>query len=81
VSRTKATEYVGLKCPLELKQDMLFMAGRRGITESEIWKLAAERLCTFVRTVHLDYYDEIRPFHSFLEVQPGSTMTEKVQPH
>jgi hypothetical protein len=80
MGRTKSTEYVGFKCPPELREDMLFLAARRGWTESEIWKHAGERLCTFIRTIHLDYYDDIRPFHSFLEDQPDSTLTAKVEP-
>lgn len=80
MARTKSTEYVGFKCPLELRQDMLLMAQRRGVTESEIWKKAAEQFCIYVRTVHLDYYDDIRPFLPFRQDQPGSTGEAKVEP-
>ena len=77
MSRPKATEFVGFKCPPELKADALFLAQRRGITEGEIWKEAMEyRLC-ILRAVSLDYY-ELRPLLPFPQVQPRSTEAVKV---
>lgn len=77
MSRPKATEFVGFKCPPELKADALFIAHRRGITEGEIWKEAMEYRLSILRVLSLDYY-ELRPLLSFPQVQPGSTVLQKV---
>ena len=79
MARPKSDNFVGFKCPTELREDALVLAALGGKTEAEIWKEAMEFKLAFVSMVRLGYWD-IRAFSSNKKVQQGLTTEGKVQP-
>jgi hypothetical protein len=75
--RPKCDDFVGFKCPSELKQDALELGARGGKTEAEIWKEAMEFRLSFVRMVRLGYW-HLRTIESACDVQPGLPLPAKV---
>lgn len=75
--RPKSTEFVGFKCPEELKADALELAALGGKTEADVWKEAMEFRLRFVRAVMADYY-ELRLVYPLRPGQPGLPLERKV---
>jgi len=77
--RPKSTEFVGFKCPLELKTDALELARYGGLTEAEVWKGAMEFRLTILLGLRADYY-RLRETYPLTQVQQGSTNGDGVKP-
>ncbi len=78
MERPKCDDFVGFKCPSELKHDMRALASLTpGKTEADIWKEAAEFRLSFVRMVRLGYW-QLRMVEPTSEVQPGLVVMPKV---
>lgn len=75
--RPKCDDFVGFKCPSELRQDALGLASLNDKTEADIWKEAMEFRLSFVRMVLIGYW-HLRTIPFEVEGQPGSTPTGKV---
>lgn len=76
--RPKCDNFVGFKCPTELREDALTLAALGGKTEAEIWKEAMEFRLSFVRMVQLGYWT-LRDGLLGKEVQPGRTRLNHVE--
>lgn len=74
--RPKSDNFVGFKCPTELREDALELAALGGKTEAEIWKEAMEFRLSFVRMVRVGYWT-LRAVEHEREVQPGLTIPAK----
>lgn len=75
--RPKSDNFVGFKCPTDLREDALALAALGGKTEAEIWKEAMEFRLGFVVMVRMGYW-KLRTFNLLQEGQPGSTCAVKV---
>ena len=76
VPRPKSDNFVGFKCPTDLREDALALASLGGKTEAEIWKESMEFRLSFVRMVRMGYW-HLRTVEGAGEVQPGFTCTVK----
>jgi len=77
VVRPKSDNFVGFKCPTDLREDALALAALGRKTEAEIWKEAMEFRLSFVRMVRLGYW-HLRTIDDATVVQPGLTIAVKV---
>ena len=75
--RPKSDNFVGFKCPTDLREDALALAALGRKTEAEVWKDAMEFKLGFVRMVRIGYWD-LRTVPIVCEVQPGLTSMVKV---
>jgi hypothetical protein len=75
--RPKSDNFVGFKCPTDLREDALALAALGRKTEAEVWKDAMEFKLGFVRMVRIGYWD-LRTMELAGEVQQGLTISSKV---
>lgn len=75
--RPKSDNFVGFKCPTDLREDALALAAMGGKTEAEVWKEAMEFRLSFVRMVRIGYW-HLRTVPMPCEVQPGLSRANHV---